>query len=1158
MKLFVMIILAWLNWSACSSQSDTETNSRVSAFKNGDEVEEDQGADAKTHSGPGIDEFLLATPANTGGRSLATAAPFSAKTILGPFTPAPALTFYWLNNPASCRARVRVTTTSGENALLRVYAVNDALSEYKEKMLNKVLISLPKPSGSGRVTSKIIELPPLPAATPNSMIEIRLSTGQNRLSAYVESECAIKDSDYGVSFQNGFFSPWRGLKTESLFAYVPYHAEILVFANKGKAGVGITGVSPSGLLDATSNEYGPVNGPVRIDAGKSLPIIPRRVSWAGPGVSDVLWKFDFVESTWKFAAGGFPLILSPSAAAVRRIRAGLVFDGKSVLAHGFQRDYLRYIRPKMAYKTGSTAALADAFATMLSDGGASLGAFPNRFLTNGQYGLLTDFRSAIDAQNLNPSSDWLGSSDGWQRRDPKSAHYAGASALIPSEIYASSSNNVGWQLVVKPVAGAVNHKYLNTVSVVKGTTKTTMPLSDPTHWNRLSVIAPIFITDPSQTSGVADSRTPLIHGVSSMDDTLSPSLALMALLDAKKAKTPFSNPFYAQKPLLYRAALAGMTDLANLPESEIWNFMDSDLNGQYAGGIIAFTMGRKVMISYGEVAFFLRKLFCSSAPSETEKKLYNCSKFSIPALSPEELSSWAFTPDEVTLWKEIFANWTTGVQRVAYRLYPNDMVSSRNQSAHYLIAYQQLARGTGDPFDIALVNDYVDRWVQSQDPSGYFMEQQGPDASYIGMTNFHAAIFYLTSCHEGACNQKIKESIAKTYKFFGYTVAPEPNSTSNILGGFNFNHRVGAGFHSEQFGGARGIALDIPEVSAWTSSFLAPNGKAAMKVPPLAHYVPAKSRRLDIGFQRFDAFQSMTEAAPAPFPATQAGSFTTDVYDAKQLIAVKRPGYYTSVYVGRPAFHPSYIASSNNPEHRLAWANNGESKGASIGDPHYWSAPYVGGGMSLFWTPEFGSSVLAGNWSPLVHHGLVAVDGQSGVRSWEDYFSTSYSLASDNSSLSISGRIESKPCVYASTPQQKCSGIAHFRYVRNYKFLNDTIKVTTTIFADEIAEASDSSTLFENIPLAGGKPKLVGDKLPVLIQVSPQEVTYRAANSGPGIRIRYKDHAFNRAFTNGPMNQEQLQINRLELGISIPNPGESSTLQYCLQPVSADPTKCGY
>ena len=124
----------------------------------------------------------------------------AGQTILGPFTPAPAFTFYWLNNPANCRARMTVTSALGENALLRVYSVNDALGTYKETLLSKLLISLPKPAAGGSPTTKTIDLPLLPASTPSSMIEIRLSAGQNRLNAYIAADCAIRDSDYGVSF----------------------------------------------------------------------------------------------------------------------------------------------------------------------------------------------------------------------------------------------------------------------------------------------------------------------------------------------------------------------------------------------------------------------------------------------------------------------------------------------------------------------------------------------------------------------------------------------------------------------------------------------------------------------------------------------------------------------------------------------------------------------------------------------------------------------------------------------------------------------------------------------------------------------------------------------------------------------------------------------
>jgi hypothetical protein len=604
---------------------------------------EDRRNTRSQHSEQGRGEAAVSPNSSVNdGSEFDLAAAAKGKSVLGPFTPAPALSLYWLNDPTKCRARVRVSSVLGEKALLRIYQVSTNLGGYREKLLNKFLITLPKASSSQNPSTQSFELSVPSTAMSDSMIEIRLSAGQNRLKAYFEADCEIKDADYGVSFQNGSFSPWRGLQTEHLYAYVPYRSEVLVFSNRGKKPVSIRGVNRNGQVDGTTYVMGPVNGPVQIAADQSLPVIPGRISWPGQGHSDVLWRFDFSESQWKFAAGGFPLILSPSAEAVRRIRAGMVFDGQRVLAHAFQRDYLKSIRPRMAYKTGNTAKLAQDFADMLKAGEVSLGSFPNAYLTNAKYGVLSDFRSALEAQNLNPKSDWLGSSDGWQLRDPWSTSYVGTDVLIPQTIYASSVDQKVWQLVLNPISGAINQKITNSVQLVQGSTLRYAPLSNPTRWNRLSIAAPIVLdsaTSFDPTQYILNNQSQMVHGASKMDDSLSPSLALMATLDGSKAQTPFHNPFYAEKTLLYRAALAAMTDLASLPESEVWNSIETDLGGHYAGGNIAFTMGRKVLISYGEVANLLRKLFCSSAPTTAEKTLYNCSQFPTPALSFRHLPS---------------------------------------------------------------------------------------------------------------------------------------------------------------------------------------------------------------------------------------------------------------------------------------------------------------------------------------------------------------------------------------------------------------------------------------------------------------------------------------------------------------------------------------
>jgi hypothetical protein len=1100
------------------------------------------------------------------------------RTTLGPFVPAPALSIYWLNRPADCRARVTLTSTSenGETALLRVYQTSTVLGA-SEILQNKFLASLPKPATGQQPRPRTFELSLPAAAGPGAMTEIRLSVGTKLIQAYLIADCVIRDSDYGVSFQNGEFSAWSNLGSRSLFAYVPYHTEIMVLQNKGQGAITVSGVNPSGLRDTASAQLDPIHyrytnpgtpnncsrataptvGPASVNPGCSSPIVPSEVSWPGTGHSNVLWRFDFAAPTWKFAAGGFPLILSPSAEAVRAIKAGLVFDGKRMLAHGFQRQYLNRLRHQMVYRTGSTAEMRDAFNGMMTDESVSLGTFPNRLLTHPKYSLFADFRSAIEVQNLNRLSDWLGSSDGWQLRDPATTSLA-STALKPIDVYASSGPAGVWQMVVAPVANTTNLKFANSVNRVIASIKGAEPLSDPTRWDRLSITAPLNLATPAPD---------LFHGASMYDNTLSPSLARMALLDGKKASTEFDNPFYAKKELIYRSALAALADLAALPESEVWQAPETDLNGIYAGGTIAFTVGRKVLATYGDVGFFLRKLFCNYSPSVDERSKYACSSLSATVLSEQDWAKWNFSPQEITLWKEIFAVWTVGVQRVAYRLYPNNLVSSRNQSAHYLVGFQQLAQGSGDPFDVELSNEYVDRWVASQDASGFFMESLGPDGSYNGMSNFYAAEFYLNSCKAGACNRKIKDSLVNSYKFFSYTVAPEPRAPElapQLLGGFNFNHRVGAGFHDEQFEGAKGIALNIPEVNAWTQTYLsALGGTAAVLAPLPSAYLANGSGRMDLNYQRFEAFELWKNSEQLPranFPAQTSGTSTK--HFENQLIAIKRPGYYTAVYVGRPAAtQPTSRASMNNEKHRLPWNPNSyngldESSGAQIGDPHYWNAAYVGGGMSLFWTPAFGAGILAGSWSPLVHHGLVAIDGASTVRSWEEYTSTSYEPTT--SSLETKGSLENKPCFVNSAGRTRCSGIGGYRYERDYTFLDHTVKVSVSVTAESNATQTPGSYMFENIPLPSGKSKEVNERQPKLHYVAPQEVRYYSADSSVGMRIKFKDALRSHPVNNGPKNSKGLQINRLELQIPIPQPGATSTMHYCIQPISANPDECGF
>jgi hypothetical protein len=994
---------------------------------------------------------------------------------------------------------------------------------------------------------------------------------------------------------------------------VPYRAEALFIKNKSTTSdIEVYGMTTDASGAAVLNtQAGPransVIPPasVRPPAAGPLALIPEQVSWQGPGHSNVLWKFQFGDRLWRFAAGGFPLILSPSPVAVVRLKASTYFNGSHTFSHPFQQTFLRELKYQLSYYLGDTAALQGSLTSMLSgENRQKLMEFPNRFLFNPFYGLFSDLSYALSAQNTDPESDWLGSSDGWQMRDPQATAFAGDPRIVPTTVYVSAKGD-DIKISTTSLAGYSNTPIPNRVSVVKNGAVTTEPLADGRRWDGMGVSASITAPTPTPIVPAMD------YGTSRDDGTAITALGGAALLDGNRHAPTFDNPFYGNKALIFRAVLAALTDLSALPESEIWRFSESNLNGIYGGGQVAFTAGRKVLSTYGQVGGFLRRVFCSSltpTPTPDESDRYFCDNPQTIPLSASERATWRFTPDEISLLKKAFDVWTEGVHRLAYRLYPYNLVSCLNQSAHYLLGFQEMSYGSGDPFDEGLAEEYARRWVAAQSRAGWFNEELGPDASYIGMTNYHAGTFYLNSCLRGNCNQELKRSIAKTYAFFNHTVAPEPPPKTSILGGFNFNHRVGAGFHDEQFLGARGIALDIPEVSTWTTTLLGVTGRRPGRIP--TSFPPALSRLLNYDSPRYEGFSNLPEATPATLPALKSTSFTTDVHGAHELIAVKRPGYYTAIYVGSsvPTYFPDKIRSVNGENMRKAWPLDGEASGFQIGDVHYFGAPFVGGGMSLFWTPDFGNALLAGNWTPLVHHGLVAVDGRTGVRSWEDYFSTSYirptpTPAPNNNTaygptptptpnnyttLTTYGELEPSPCTTGTTT---CSGISGYSYQRTYEFLPNSVVVTIRLLAEAGATAPAGSKIFENIPLAGGIEKTFASLEPTPPRPTPtptpltprinalvngrlvplnnkdrstaNELQYYSRSSSVGLRIRFSAGTEKRVVTNGPKDGRGLQINRVELYLpipAVPRPpavGIPTEVKYCLQAISADPMECG-
>lgn len=552
--------------------------------------------------------------------------------------------------------------------------------------------------------------------------------------------------------------------------------------------------------------------------------------------------------------------------------------------------------------------------------------------------------------------------------------------------------------------------------------------------------------------------------------TLTPaSAAALGLARAATLQVDL-NPYYGKKELLFRAAAASLRDLMCLNEAEVWPGV-----GTYPSGM-SFPMGARNLPAY--------------------------------ALAAPHLPEWV---------REV---WTEGLRRMVDRTSTDYLVTCMNQSSHYLVAYEEFAHGSGLAAYKELSRLFAQRFVEAQTPAGYFIECCGPCSSYIGMTHWHMGVYYRLSKDPAMC-----EAIRKSYRLFNHTVAPEPDG--NVLGGFNFNHRVGMGFFGEQYNGARGSMHGVlPEVGLWCerkgdigkeiSERIAEAGERIKKnlAQPCRDFPGGLSDVWYLYYQDPDT--------SGTWPATEKGSFIRNFGD--EFIAIRRPAYYTLVYVGKPA-GSFYIRDKE--KFRLPLPKDAENTGGEgKAKP---ATPYGGGGLSFFWTPEAGSMLIASNWSPLCRHGLVAVTAD-GKRWWEDYHAHSFALDEKKGTLAITGRIEGQP----------------LSYLRTYTFSDDALDVRVEINASRDAAYT---RFFENLPFPSGSLKARGTKLsPSIGKTAGSRIDSFTIvdNGGKGIRIDFKGKYPASAQLNGLISRYRtLQVNRVEIGLPLKlKKGERITLEY--------------
>jgi hypothetical protein len=572
----------------------------------------------------------------------------------------------------------------------------------------------------------------------------------------------------------------------------------------------------------------------------------------------------------------------------------------------------------------------------------------------------------------------------------------------------------------------------------------------------------------------------------SADGAMSYALAKAYELDAPV------NAYHGRKELLYRAAAAAIRDLIALPEHEEWYSPYSDLEPY--PGFFGFVVARRHFPEFAIVAPHM--------------------------------------PDDV---REL---WTQALRRVVDRHLPDMFVSCRNQTTHYLVGWHDFARGSGDERYEALARRYAQRFARADMPAGYQVEDMGPDATYCGMQHYHMGLYQRQSG-----DKEMLDAIRRSYRFFNHTVAPEPNGKA--YGGFNFSHRTPEGFQNEQYSGARPMLTDLlPEVGLWgrdeptEQDVEAARNRITVQLDkPL---VEARGQLL--GLAAFEYWAPVDRSGV--FPANEPRPFMRVIGD--ELVAVKRPGYYAAVYVGSPAPVPFYTRFHQNMRDPLP--DHAENVGGDSWNTyfnHHSVSPFNGGGLTLFATPNYGNAVLAGNCSPLVHHGVVAFD-ENGRRSWEEYFDATYELDEAAGTLSCAGRIEDYPV----------------RYTRRYRFDDDSLHVTVTLEADEQVRFA---RLVENVPIPGGtfKPHgatIVADgEQPVAMDDVPDASLGEAKSDqfrivddrGMGVRVQLDAERGLRICRSG-MKVRDVQMNRVEIELPVVlQPGEPIEYSYVMMPVSA-------
>jgi len=813
---------------------------------------------------------------------------------------------------------------------------------------------------------------------------------------------------WGYSVQNGLFTKQDFLPF-TLYATMPVHrhSTLRLFLRQ-QQGV-------QNIYDMTTNTLLP----------------PNQYTIAKDATLDShLWRLSLI-GDWQFRAIGMPLILTTSEQAANAIGHSVErLPNGGLVAHKFQTEIFN-ILPQILAHTGNTAslyALSDNYPATQEACKA-----PNNEIETIKNLWFMHYRGMMQKTrwvlSTHPTTNVP-----MQQVDGLST----SSGPDPSDLW-NGSIGVG---MLKRQLCEINADCTSGSPCDEGVCATFNPSLD-----RWDVLRPLyFTTEPVRTfTGSTGGKVAFGLGAGNSVHYASTARDMMYLATTQHVCNPFgpknsSDVTTGETELFYRGVAASLLDLMAISEDHWLPGLDVRGEENSFHKMLMFSLGQKIAISY-----------YTAAPHLT-------------TIMTQDLGNGQ------TLGEKVKELWTEGLRRLVDVLVPGYITTSMNASSQQAYVLELFAQGSQMSTYRDISRYFAGRFIDGAHDAGFFIET-GIDATYSGITHNSLAKYYqLTKDDPQGPDLNMLEAMRKAYEFFNYTISPEPDGTA--FGGFNYANRTTNGFYHEQYNGAHFLLDELDEVAVWTRDNLYWSyDKFAINLYSWSHsfnthsgtlYFPENMGFMDVG-RKWDFIESRVDKNNLKFPAETNQNYIREVSD--QLVVVKKDDYYATVYVGHPTTDirrylnedydgngiRDHVETLQEPLNVASYVNGNRWRDNSP----YMQTPFLVGGITQFWTPDFGNALISTNMSPYMQHGLVLQ--YEGKLYWARYESVDYTLNGDE--LTMTGEIVFP---YNTDTPWVLGYDETIDFERTYTFLDDSIEVELTV---ESPEAIQLEGIFENIPV---------------------------------------------------------------------------------------------